>query len=124
MNLTETDAREKQCCGPPACGANHFCVASKCMGWRWHDGEHETAQIRMKFVYQSSDPAKAYEPTDDAEVARLRQLLADGFVRHKQEPYRDGNGEKIQLYTRPWGERRTGFCGLAEPRLADVSVNQ
>lgn len=39
--MTEDEARETRCCGPDHCGETHspdmrrYCVASKCMAWRW-----------------------------------------------------------------------------------------
>lgn len=40
--MTEDQANLTRCCGPEGCGGNaagegeRFCLASRCMGWRFH----------------------------------------------------------------------------------------
>ena len=39
MLANEEEAQTKHCCGPEGCGEFHggyrWCIASKCMAWRW-----------------------------------------------------------------------------------------
>jgi len=47
--MTEAEANLTRCCGPEGCGGNsagepeRYCVASRCMGWRWEQEANQPA---------------------------------------------------------------------------------
>ena len=103
---TEEEARQIQCCGGSTCGYTdsryegyRYCVASRCMAWRWACPEREIRRnYRDDLSSIQSAPGEAhrypdgwqYEYTDN-DRGRVFDLL------HRLKP----NGKKI------------GYCGKA-----------
>lgn len=51
MIVREKEAGGYRCCGPMGCGTvksgpfdSRFCIGSRCMAWRWVDGENIPAK--------------------------------------------------------------------------------
>jgi hypothetical protein len=110
--VTEAGSELKACCvGAKPAFDRGRCIGSQCMAWRWSGDEFEAAQTRFEF--------EGFTPPDDYQMPRPD---GDGWeLCNTQNQPRQG---AAIWWRRPWGDRRPGFCGRAEPRVAFVETNQ
>jgi hypothetical protein len=101
--VTEAEAITKRC-------PNGFdrCIATDCMAWRWEDAGFEIERV---YSEQENGIGEFFPvwPEGDWEICDPTQL-------------NPSFGLRCIAYRRPWGDRRKGFCGLCEPRLAYVEA--
>lgn len=134
--MTEKQALSKLChrtlhMGPQGYLVGARCAASQCAAWRWDDNGLEFKRIPVKRI----DPVKGFTK-DNVEGATPEQqaerhalpgagwgLIEERIVYQNGRSYGFSADVTVEIWTRA-NPNRTGFCGLAEPRLADVSVNQ
>lgn len=85
--MSEDEATELHCCGPLALhpGGSGFCIASRCMAWRWSETKRTAAFLDAVRKHMAS----AAKPNFNASV---------------QAVYAETGGEF---------ERSEGHCGLA-----------
>jgi hypothetical protein len=120
--FTISEARNKLCPfsfnAPDGAGV---CRGDRCMAWRWEDKEFIERGFYLQ-QYSKRDrngtPIMGefeYRLPIDAQ-RELDRLLAIGY-----EEFKQGSDQPRRIYVRKRIEPRTGFCGLAEPRLMEVS---
>lgn len=112
MLLTETDAREMRCCGPDGCGQfryppiegtrshERYCVASKCMAWRW---------VKAMVSHGNTTQDKLVQDAHGHISFHTQHPEGQGW---RQMPRRK---RSLPGFTEFWrdGEPTEGFCGLA-----------
>lgn len=113
-NLTEGVAT-RLLCPILSRGAPTSCLGSSCMAWRWFNPEFERR------------PAVPGKLREDGSYRVQRQFAK---LEDAVSPEDDGLGpwtftplnEKSEIgdWRRPMKERRRGFCGAFEPRVAEV----
>jgi hypothetical protein len=109
--VTEAEAAKKSCINW-AFNPDKFtaCIGSQCMAWRWSDDGFEDVLTRHEF--EGYDAPSDYAPP---------RPDGDGWVEMKDETiFRTPRRGNPVFWKRPWGDRRPGFCGLAEPRVAGM----
>ena len=108
--VTEAEAKEKACCvGSSAPLVRGPCITTHCMAWRWADDGFEGAITRHEF--EGYDAPNGYSPP---------RPDGDGWVEITDASlFRTPRRGNPVFYKRPWGDRRPGFCGLAEPRVVE-----
>lgn len=98
--LTEDKAKTKECC----VGIGYDCVGADCMGWRWRDDGHETAQVSMYWPEKEKAPPPSMPPDDGGEPWQV----------HSRGPVQslpDGRRHRIDTFRRHL--KRVGYCGRA-----------
>lgn len=89
--MTEDQANLTRCCGPEGCGGNssggaeRFCIASHCMGWRWSEAKRSLAFL-------------------EAVQAHMKASAKPNFNKSVSEVWTESGGQF---------ERVEGACGLA-----------
>ena len=87
--LTEEEAPNTRCCGPEGCGTKRrlagssgnwerYCIASKCMAWKWDDGSQWS---HCDIVAKSEAEAKHGLEGTNWELKSMRRE-ADGIRRY------------------------------------------
>lgn len=96
MIVTKLQAQKIMCCGNIE--RIHYCVGSQCMAWRWIQDDEFEIQQTYTFEGPNRDPPEGdgWERCDPADTNRRVS------------------------WKRPWGDRRTGYCGLAPLPFPEV----
>lgn len=137
--VTEAQAAEKRCCGPTGAGKYDAakdirrCAGNGCMAWRWQDATHTFEDVLVR-ESEASKTARAsfsgitpawtptFETAEESVSGRRDGLRERGFTptgKYKHSQYQD----RWEVWSKEFGPDRTGYCGLAEPRLAEVSIS-
>ncbi|MDX2059951.1 MAG: hypothetical protein SFV24_19230 [Gemmatimonadales bacterium] len=98
-------------------GAAHTCFGAQCMAWRWREGpwltkslsrrwDGESEKYNLPHVHLSRYLAKGWE------------LYTPDWVTREKESH--PNWEAIYDHLRIRNPNPLGYCGLAEPRVAEV----
>jgi len=110
--VTEAEAAKKSCVNwmhqPTVFIA---CQGAGCMAWRWVDNGFEGATTWHEF--EGYDAPAGYAPPRPEGEGWIEITDASLF----RTPRR---GNPVS-WKRPWGDRRPGFCGLAEPRVMEAN---
>lgn len=89
--MTKDEANQTRCCGPEGTGSNsaneaeRFCIASRCMAWRWSESKRTAAFL-------------------EAVQAHMQTQTKPNFNTATQAVYAERGGQF---------ERSEGYCGLA-----------
>jgi len=102
-------------------GSYDCCWGTSCMAWRWDDDGFE-----RQYNYPTTKVSWLKKGKDGTStiVEKYVFVLPEGWeFRNPVDAEREEDWAITTILQRPWGENRKGFCGLCEPKVAEVEIN-